>query len=64
MSENKFKYFTVTTTSIVKANTMADAEKLAKSNRRTIPGVSGELLFKDVDVERISAVQAREQLVD
>jgi hypothetical protein len=64
MSENKFKYFTVTTTSIVKANTMADAEKLAKSNRRTLPGVSGELMFRDVDVERISAVQAREQIVD
>lgn len=64
MSENKFKYFTVTTTSIVKANTMAEAEKLAKSNRRTIPGVSGELLFRDVDVERITAVQAREQIVD
>ena len=64
MSDNKFKYFTVTTTSIVKANTMAEAEKLAKSNRRTIPGVAGELLFKDFDVERISAVQAREQIVD
>jgi hypothetical protein len=64
MSENKFKYFTVTTTSIVKANTMAEAEKLAKSNRRTLPGVSGELMFRDVDVERISAVQARELIVD
>ncbi len=62
MAENKFKYFTVTTTSIVKASNMTEAEKIASGNRRTVSGVSGELLFKDVDVERITAVKAREQL--
>jgi hypothetical protein len=41
---------------------MTEAEKIASGNRRTVSGVSGELLFKDVDVERITAVKAREQL--
>jgi hypothetical protein len=62
MSENKFKYFTVTTTSVVKANTKADAEKIALSNRRNGAGVAGELIYKDVEVERITALQARQQL--
>jgi hypothetical protein len=60
MSENKFKYFTVTTTAVVKANNKADAEKIAMSNRRTIKSTPGELLYKDMDVDRITAVQARE----
>lgn len=60
MSENKFKYFTVTTTTLVKANTKADAEKLAMGRR----GVTGEVMFKDVEIERISAVEARDQIVD
>lgn len=60
MSDNKFKYFSVTTTSVVKANNKADAEKIAMNTRRN-PGVPGELIFKDVEVERISAMQAREQ---
>ena len=62
MSDNKFKYFTVTTTSVVKANNKADAEKIALSNRRNGAGVAGELIYKDVEVERITATQAREQL--
>lgn len=62
MAENKFKYFTVTTTSIVKASNMSEAEKIASGSRRTVAGVAGELLFKDVDVERITAVKAREQI--
>ena len=63
MSDNKFKYFTVTTTSLVKANNKADAEKiaLATSNRRSS---LGEMLYREVDIERISAVEAREQMVD
>lgn len=60
MSENKFKYFTVTTTTLVKANTKADAEKLAMGRR----GVTGEVMFRDVEIERISAVEAREQILD
>jgi hypothetical protein len=62
MAENKFKYFTVTTTSVVKAPTSAEAQKIAKSNNRKVSGVRGELLFKDVEVERITAVKAREQI--
>jgi len=63
MSDNKFKYFTVTTSSLVKANNKTDAEKIATSasNRRSS---MGELIHREVDVERISAVEAREQMVD
>lgn len=61
MSENKFKYFTVTTTTVVKANNKTEAEKIAMSNSRKLP-VNGELIYRDVEVERISAIQAREQL--
>lgn len=59
MSENKLKYFTVTSTSIVKANNKADAEKIAVSNRKPA-NVEGELIFKDMEIERISAAEARE----
>jgi hypothetical protein len=62
MAENKFKYFTVTTTSIVKSPTAAEAQKIASSNNRKVSGVRGELLFKDVEVERITAVEARKQV--
>ena len=63
MSDNKFKYFTVTTTSLVKANNKTDAEKIATSlsNRRS---TLGEMLYREVETERISAVEAREQMVD
>jgi len=61
MIENKFKYFSVTTTSIVKAANIKQAEKVASSNGNYISGVSGEILFKDVEVERITAVEARQQ---
>ncbi len=63
MSDNKLKYFTVTTTALVKANNKTDAEKIAmsSSNRRSI---LGEVILKDVEIERISAVEAREQMVD
>lgn len=64
MSDNKFKYFTVTTTSLVKANNKTDAQKIAMSNSRRPVGVAGELIYKEVDVDRISAEEAREQLVD
>lgn len=58
MSENKFKYFTVTTTTLVKANSKTDAQKLAMGRR----GITGEVMFQDVEIERISAVEAREQI--
>ena len=59
MSDNKFKYFTVTTTTLVKANHKTDAQKLAMGRR----GVTGEVMFTDVEIERISAVEAREQII-
>ena len=62
MAENKFKYFTVTTTSIVKAANKTEAEKSASGSRRKVAGVAGELIFKDVEVERITAIKAREQI--
>ena len=58
MPENKFKYFTVTTTTLVKANSKTDAQKLAMGRR----GVQGEVILKTTDVERISAVEARKQI--
>jgi len=63
MSDNKLKYFTVTATSIVKANNKTGAEKLAMSTGRRPVGVAGEVIFKDVEIERISAVEAHDQLV-
>jgi hypothetical protein len=58
MSDNKFKYFAVTTTSLVKANNKTEAQKVATGRR----GSDGELLFKSTEIERISSVEAREQL--
>jgi hypothetical protein len=49
MSDNKFKYFTVESLVVVKANNKTDAEKLAMGRKTT-------------DVERISAVEARKQI--
>ena len=59
MSENKFKYFTVETVTVVKANRKTDAEKLAMGRR----GVAGEVILKTTDVERITAIQARKHIV-
>lgn len=58
MSENKFKYFTVETVTLVKANTKSDAEKLANGRRN----VRGEVILKTTDVERITAVEAHKQV--
>lgn len=58
MSDNKFKYFEVTTTALVKANSKADAEKLTMGRR----GVSGEVLSKHTEIDRVSAIDAREML--
>jgi hypothetical protein len=58
MSDNKFKYFTVTTTTLVKANNKTDAQKLSLGRR----GITGEVMFQDVEIERISAIEAREQI--
>jgi hypothetical protein len=58
MSENKFKYFAVTTTALVKANSKTDAQKIAMNRR----GVPGEVLFQSTDIERITSAEAHEQL--
>jgi hypothetical protein len=58
MSDNKFKYFAVTTTTLVKANSKTDAQKVAMNRR----GVAGEVLFKSTDIERITSAEAHDQL--
>ena len=58
MSENKFKYFTVETVTLVKENSKSDAEKLANGRRN----VRGEVILKTTDVERIPAVEAHKQI--
>jgi len=57
VSDNKFKYFEVNTTTVVKALNKTDAVKAAASTKR-VPGT--EVLDTWADVDRISAVQARE----
>lgn len=52
---NKFKYFTVTQTSIVKANNKTEALRAARSSRR-VPQT--EVLWSDSEVDRIPAVEA------
>jgi len=56
MSTNKLKYWEVTTTSIVKANTKAEALKAARSSR-PVPGTKVETRFTEGN--RISAAEAR-----
>jgi hypothetical protein len=63
MSENKLKYFTVNTTTLVKANNKSEAEKIAASNRRKLQGVDGEALVKQIEVDRISAAEAKQMAV-
>jgi hypothetical protein len=58
MSDNKFKYFTVESVVVVKANNKSDAEKLASGRR----GVQGEVILKTTDVERITAIEARKSI--
>ena len=58
MSENKFNYFEVTTSFLVKAKNKSEAEKVARGNKST----RGEILSTNVDVERVSAVAVREML--
>jgi len=58
MSDNKFNYFAVVTTTLVKAKNKQDAEKISVGRR----GVNGEILFKSTDIERISSVQAHKQV--
>ena len=56
MSSNKLKYWEVSTTSIVKANTKAEALKAARSSR-TVPGTKVETRWTEGN--RITAMEAR-----
>jgi len=58
MSDNKFNYFEVTTSLLVKAKNKSEAEKVALGRKN----VKGEILSSNTDVERISAIDVREML--
>ena len=54
MSSNKFNYYTVTSTSVIKATNKSDALALAMNRR----GVSGQVLANDTEIDRIPAAEA------
>lgn len=56
MSANKRKYYTITTTKIISANTKTDAVLKAQGRR----GVDAEVLETFVDGERVSATEAKQ----
>ncbi len=56
MSANKLKYWEVTTTKVIQANTKAEAVEAAKNIRRS-PG--SVLLGAHVDAERLPAGEAK-----
>lgn len=58
MSDNKFNYFEVTTSFLVKAKNKSEAEKIALGRKN----VKGNILSTNTDVERVSAVEVREML--
>lgn len=58
MSDNKFRYYEVSTTSIVQANNMTDAEAIARG-RKNIPG---HVLGVGTETLRLSASEARERV--
>jgi len=62
MSENKLNYFEVMTTTLVKARNKTEAEKIAMSNRRKVTNTPGEALMKQVKIDRITAVEAKQQI--
>lgn len=55
MSNSKFKYFTVTNTSVVKATNKTEALQVAANKR----GASGELMSREIEVDQIKATEAR-----
>ncbi len=56
MKDNKFNYFAVVTTTLVKAKNKQDAERTSLGRR------NGEVLFRSTDIERISSEQAHKQI--
>jgi len=57
MPENKFNYFAVVTTTLVKSKNKKEAEKVSFGFRKS----EGEILFKSTDIERISSLEAHKQ---
>lgn len=58
MSDNKLNYFVVEEKVLVKAKNKQEAHKIAAGRK----GVSGEILFRSTDIERISSVQAHKRI--
>lgn len=58
MPENKFNYFEVTTSYIVKAKNKSEAEKVVLGRR----GVKGEVITSKTSIDRIPAVEVKEML--
>jgi len=59
MSANKFRYYNVTTTTVVKANNKTDAIAIASGSHSTI----GKAMARYVEAERIPAVEANEMAI-
>jgi len=57
MPENKFNYFAVVTTTVVKSKNKKEAEKVSFGFSKS----EGEILFKSTDIERISSLEAHKQ---
>ena len=58
MSDNKQNYYTVVSTTIVKAKNMTDAQSVASGRR----GVTGKVVGKTTNVSRVTASVAQEIL--
>jgi hypothetical protein len=58
MSDNKFNYFEVNTSYVVKARNKTEAEKIVNGNKNT----KGEILSSSTEIDRVSAVEVREML--
>jgi len=58
MPENKFNYFEVTTSYIVKAKNKSEAEKVVLGRKN----VKGEVITSKTSIDRIPAVEVREML--
>ena len=60
MSNNKSKFFEVTTVSSVRANNQADAMRMAQSRNRTHRSIeNAEVLGRTTTVDRLPAAEAR-----
>lgn len=56
MSSNKYRYYEVTTTSVVQALNQTDAIKLSQNKR----GVVGRVLSEETSIDRVGAAYANE----